>query len=170
MRTMLTAIVLTLLFAATAAADSASHRAAANELLVASNSAQMVEQMRGQIRQTFADAMGQLEIKDADKAKMDRFTRRMGDIIAQTVSWDAMKDQFVEIYVKVYSEQEIRELTAFYRSPIGRKLMAKMPELLQASMEIGQQQMLKVLPQLEELTRELEQELTPPAKAAGPAK
>ena len=42
------------------------------------------------------------------------------------------------LYLEVFSEDEIRELTVFYKTELGQKLVAKMPQLMQAILrEIG---------------------------------
>jgi len=55
----------------------------------------------------------------------------------ETMSWAELGDQFVSMYVDAYSEQELRDLIAFYRSPTGRKSIRLMPELMQRGAEIG---------------------------------
>jgi uncharacterized protein len=50
-----------------------------------------------------------------------------------------LEDQMVKLYAEIYSEEELRELIAFYRSPIGRKTLAKMPEIMRRGGELGAQ-------------------------------
>jgi|SRR5215470_1856434 len=42
------------------------------------------------------------------------------------------------IYARVFSLEELKELNAFYDSPLGRKLLQKMPELLRECNELSQ--------------------------------
>jgi hypothetical protein len=51
---------------------------------------------------------------------------------------DDMIAEMVPIYAETYTLDEIRQLTAFYASPLGQKLQAKMPELMSRSMQISQ--------------------------------
>ena len=48
-----------------------------------------------------------------------------------------MESEMVKIYMGAFSEAELRELTAFYRSPIGQKALLKMPEVMQQSVQVG---------------------------------
>ena len=50
-------------------------------------------------------------------------------------AWEQIQDLYVDIYVKVFTEDELKEIIQFYRSPLGQKLLNKMPELLQESIE-----------------------------------
>ena len=42
------------------------------------------------------------------------------------------------VYVRHFTAGEMRQLTAFYREPIGQKLLEKMPVITQESMAVGQ--------------------------------
>jgi hypothetical protein len=62
--------------------------------------------------------------------------------------WNEMKkelkasdfiDMMVPIYDKYYSDDDIVQLLAFYRSPIGQKVIGKTPVILEESMEAGKQ-------------------------------
>ena len=46
-------------------------------------------------------------------------------------------EPMIAIYDKNYSADEIRQLLAFYQSPLGRKMIARMPEITQQSMAVG---------------------------------
>jgi uncharacterized protein len=56
---------------------------------------------------------------------------------------NARSSEFVELVATVYARNfapaELRQVTAFYRSPIGQKLLEKMPTITQESMVAGQQ-------------------------------
>lgn len=50
--------------------------------------------------------------------------------------------EFVEaaaaIYARAFTASELREIAAFYQTPIGQKMLAKMPGLMQDSLAAGQ--------------------------------
>ncbi|MEQ8313028.1 MAG: DUF2059 domain-containing protein [Gammaproteobacteria bacterium] len=50
----------------------------------------------------------------------------------------SMEDLVVPIYAKYFTLEEVQELLAFYRTPIGRKTVEVMPVLTQESMQVGQ--------------------------------
>lgn len=51
---------------------------------------------------------------------------------------DVLINMIIPIYDKYYSESEIRELTEFYQSALGKKVIATMPQIMQESMQAGQ--------------------------------
>lgn len=48
-------------------------------------------------------------------------------------------DMLAGIYAQNFSVDELHDLTAFYRSPTGQKLIARQPVIARASMALGQQ-------------------------------
>jgi hypothetical protein len=55
---------------------------------------------------------------------------------------DDMIAEMVPLYAETYTLDEIRQLTAFYTSPLGQKMQAKMPELMNRSIQISQRVMM----------------------------
>ena len=50
-----------------------------------------------------------------------------------------MAELFAQVYVRNFSVAELRDITAFYGTPTGQALLAKMPIVMQQSMLAGQQ-------------------------------
>jgi hypothetical protein len=47
-------------------------------------------------------------------------------------------DQMAGVYARTFTVEEIRQLIVFYRTPVGQKLLEKLPTVMQESMSIGQ--------------------------------
>jgi hypothetical protein len=56
------------------------------------------------------------------------------------------------IYDKNFTDQEVKDLLAFYKSPIGLKMVEKQPAMQQESMQI---MMTKYIPKYQETIKEL---------------
>lgn len=52
---------------------------------------------------------------------------------------DQLVDLVTPIYAKHYTEDELNELIAFYKSPIGQKTVNLLPVITEESMAVGQQ-------------------------------
>lgn len=50
---------------------------------------------------------------------------------------DKVMDQVAEVYTGVLSEKELKEISAFYKSPVGRKMIEIKPEMANQAMKIG---------------------------------
>lgn len=58
--------------------------------------------------------------------------------VSKEFNSEAIIELIIPIYDKYYSESDIKELIVFYGSPIGKKLIATMPLVVQESMQVGQ--------------------------------
>jgi uncharacterized protein len=58
-----------------------------------------------------------------------------------------------------FTEEDLQAMLAFYKSPVGQKVLIKMPEIMRSSMEIVQESMKDIMPRLQEVQKELEEEL-----------
>ena len=68
---------------------------------------------------------------------------------------DEMLAEMVPLYANNFTAAEIRELTAFYATPLGRKMMTMMPKLSAESMALSQK---IVLPRIGNLMQQALQE------------
>jgi len=82
---------------------------------------------------------------------------KMMALIADRLSWQNAKASYVKIYAETFSESEIDGILAFYKSPAGEAMLDKMPLLMQKSMEVSQQLMVDIMPQIQHMTEELKQ-------------
>ena len=152
-------VLASLLFIAPAYSDDASSRKAAEELLTVTQADKMIDAVYSQMDTMFANMAKNMGITEAQKPIAEKYMRRITQLMREELVWDKLKTQMVGAYVAVYTEDEIKEITAFYKSPAGVKMIAKMPELMQASMQITQNQMQQILPKIQALSQEMAAEL-----------
>lgn len=70
------------------------------------------------------------------------------------MSWESLKEDFIAIYMEEFSEDEIRELIAFYKTPAGRKAIKKMPDLMARCARIGNRRVLDNMPEWNQMLQE----------------
>ena len=115
--------------------DQDSHRAAALKLLEVAKTEDMLVQMKAHLEQMMIQQMNAVDLAPEAKQEFSAIQQDLMEWVNSFFGWEAMKDLYVDIYVEVFSEDELKELIAFYQSPLGQKMIAKMPELMQKSME-----------------------------------
>ena len=49
-----------------------------------------------------------------------------------------LEEPIIAIYDANFSDDEIKQLVAFYQSPVGRKIVIQQPQLTQQSLTLGQ--------------------------------
>ncbi|MEM8510916.1 hypothetical protein RCH14_000207 [Massilia sp. MP_M2] len=117
------------------------------------------QMMRAQMTAVInADPGASAEKKKASLAKVEQVLPVASQAISRMFKDPALIDEMmVEIaplYVKNYTVAELKELTAFYRTPLGRKMLALSPRLSAESMAVGQR---IVAPRLNGLMQEVMQ-------------
>ena len=108
-----------------------SHLKAAEDMLTASGAG---DQMRANM-----DAMIKAAAENAPEDKRTKFTEVMRSFMSKYLDWEILKDQLEAIYAQEFTEKELKELTVFYLSPLGKKLNQKQPALILKGAAIGQQ-------------------------------
>jgi uncharacterized protein len=138
----LTCLTLAFLFAAGAQAQqpSASHVQAVEEMLQVMNVSVALDRTIDLMLQAQIDANP--EIKPYEDI--------MRQFLAKYLSWESLKPEMIQMYAEAFTEPELHELAAFYRTPLGQKAMTKMPELVQKGSAMGQKAVQDHLPELQE--------------------
>jgi hypothetical protein len=49
-----------------------------------------------------------------------------------------LTDKVAELYAEHFTEQELKDILAFYRSPVGKKMLAEQPKVVEDSMKFAQ--------------------------------
>ena len=70
------------------------------------------------------------------------------------LSWDEMKVGLSAVYKKHFTDAEIKELLKFYKTPVGKKSIEKMPILFREGSEVGFNLARKYEPQLKQMLDE----------------
>ena len=149
MKKLLIAVCAVILTAGSVWADEVSQRKTAEELLVVMDVKGNVDRMLNDVvemHEAQFDASG----PDADPKLKEAFITELRNAL----SWEGVKEDYVKIYIAVFTEEEIRALINFYQSPIGQKLVSKQPELMEKSMELSQKRFMEIMPRLMSLMQE----------------
>lgn len=54
------------------------------------------------------------------------------------MNWDNVKQDYISVYVDTFTEQELKGIIGFYKSPAGKAFVKKSPEMMKRSMDISQ--------------------------------
>ncbi len=103
----------------------------------------MLNQMQGQMKDSTAKARSQEAIK-ATMPVVRNIIKRMLD------------EDMVAIYDKNFTESEIKDFIAFYKSPSGQKLVNKTPEIQKELMPVFLQ---KYMPEMQKAMKEKMEEM-----------
>jgi hypothetical protein len=122
--------------------------------------AMMKQMIPAQIEKTM-QAMGQTN----RPPNMSQQTEKIMALVAQEINWDKMKTDLITLYSETFTEDELKGVIAFYKSPAGQAFQKKLPMLMKRSMELNQKMMIQLMPKLQALNMEMN--ATPPAPEKG---
>lgn len=151
-------ILLCVLLSTTVSAE-ADKTALGEELLEVTQSKQLIDNMFPQVEMMLKNSLKGLNVEEKDKPIIERYNQKVMALMKREMDWNTLKPQFIAIYTRTFSVSELQELLAFYRSPTGKKVIKKMPLLMQESMQMVQGQVKQLLPQMQQLTNEMKREI-----------
>ncbi|MEK7308393.1 MAG: DUF2059 domain-containing protein [Nitrospirota bacterium] len=142
-----------------AKADEVSHRASAEELLLLTNTDKMLKPIWKQTETMVEQQYVQMGAPEELRPVLNKYTSKMLKVFEEEFNWVKIKDDYINIYVKTYSEEEIRAISEFYKSPAGKKFIEKMPQLTQESVKISQKLMPRLMEKIQNISKEMDNEM-----------
>ncbi len=70
--------------------------------------------------------------------------------LTKYLNYENLKQRYADLYLDVFTAEELKEMIAFYQTPLGRKIVSKGPELTVRAMKIGQNIVLEHSSELQE--------------------
>ena len=97
--------------------DEQSHRKAAENLLIVLEVDKSLPKIAAQVVETQLQQNPQLA---SQREVLQRF-------LTKYVNWASVKEDTITAYTQEFTEPELKKLTEFYKTPLGKKASEKMP-------------------------------------------
>lgn len=153
------AALLALAAAPARAQPSQAQRAAATELLMAMHVPELLD----------ASVNTTLDAQMRAAPELEGVQDVLREFVRRYVSWEALREQYVEMYANTFSEDELRQMTDFYRSDVGQKLARSSPRLMAEGAALGERTLQAHRADLERMIAErLRRALPPPPPQSAP--
>ena len=124
---------------------------------------QMIPQMEGYISSSVDKSVDALDMSPEQKAKTKAesasMIKKMMPVLREQLRWENIKKIYVPIYRESFTQEEIDGLIAFYSSPAGNALIAKMPVVMQKSMAAMQQLIVPMVQEMQKATAKAAEEV-----------
>ncbi len=148
----------------------------ATAVLNAMNFEQMLDKTMVGMRKQQAAGMGQMmnrmlppqadaETKDAIVA----FQKKIMDEMMSGVSGADLKNDVAKIYAETFTKEELRDISGFYQSPIGKTFSDKQPELAEKMNGLMMGKMMGAMPKVQQMMRDFGTEMQARKAAAAGA-
>ena len=129
-----------LVFPAVAPAEHDSHRQAVTRLFELTHMQRLIEEgVDGVIALQIAQNPALAEHRDALRAFLEKY-----------IGWHALEDDLTVMYLLSFTEEELAEMNAFYSSPTGRKVLQRLPELVQQRNQLAMQRLQEHIGELQQ--------------------
>src|ERR1700733_8859687 len=108
-------------------ADDASENAKIHGLLkltkVERTLLQVQQQNLDNIKSNIFQQMFPVKLTPDQKAQVDSLADKVAAVMAKALSWNDIEPEYTKLYADAFTEQQIDDLLAFYRSPTGRVIV-----------------------------------------------
>ena len=139
-------------------ADDASKLAKIQEFFKVSKMDQMMAQVMKQTMDQVNSGMTQqimgVQLSPDQQQKVDQLTDKVRKIVSGALSWDNLEPEYAKIYADAYTEQQIDDILAFYKSPTGQAMVEKAPDLIKQASAISHDRLAVVIPELQKLMKD----------------
>jgi hypothetical protein len=149
------------------AADATSKHAKVRELFELTSMETRVDQIRasalGQLHAMAAQQFAAAGLSDQNKSVLAYYDK-LNSLVASKYDWAQLEPKYEQVYVDLYTEEELDGILAFYRSPVGHAFLAKSPEATRQVLALSKQQLDTLAPQVQQLTNDYLDALKPQSK------
>jgi uncharacterized protein len=126
----------------------------AEELLGSMQMQKTIEKSFEAVKQMVPMQMQKMGVSGASEDEAQKVVQQTMDVVMAEMSWDKLKGSYVAIYAETFTADELKGILAFYKSPIGQKLIEKQPEVARRTMQISQQQMMTIMPKIQQIAKQ----------------
>ena len=98
---------------------------------------QMAQAMNAKIEEASITPEQKQKVRESMNAPFANAVKEGNTIVNDPKSIDAAMDKVYPVYAKHFTIDEIKQLTAFYKSPLGTKTLTEMPQVVAETMNTG---------------------------------
>ena len=147
--------------------------ASVKELITLTESRKLVDEVPGQVESAMQSAMqeafGSEDLTPPQQKIVDDMGAKATALFKQEMGWGVLEPLFIAVYTKTFTQPEIDGMIAFYKSEAGHAVIAKMPLVMQNTMELVQERMMTLEPKLQQLQQDALEQLQATGKEDTPA-
>ena len=108
---------------------------AAHKLVRVTGAEKLARQMMHTLFPQITDML--VRARPDKKEEITRLMREVGKEMVSAESMTVFTDFIARIYAEEFTTDELRKILAFYNTPVGKKLISRMPAILMRSQQAG---------------------------------
>jgi len=118
---------------------------------------QMMKQVLEQTKSMQMEQLKKMDMPAEARAQSAEINQKMMALLADRLSYEKVKPMYIQTYMEVFSEEEIDGIVGFYRSPAGKAMVEKMPQLMQHIMPMMMKLTTDLQPEMQKIIEEAKQ-------------
>jgi hypothetical protein len=127
----------------------------------------VMTQMDELMKQTIQQATQGQEIPPKVQKDIDKREAEVVGFMKELLDWKKLEPMYLRVYQKTFSQQEVDGMIAFYKTPAGQAVIAKMPIVMQNTMNEMQQMMAPVMQKMQRMQQEVVAEMKAESQKKG---
>lgn len=159
MKNMLLITLLLICSQTTIAADDAAKKAELEKMFALTDLNSMMDSMYAQMGAMFEQMVAQQNIPMEEQEAAKKYFTKMEALLREEMSWAKMEAPIMDAYARVYTVEDLKAINDFYETSAGQKMIEKMPQLMQETMQISQTMAQSLIPKFQALAEEMKQEM-----------
>jgi uncharacterized protein len=138
----------------TVKAEDKSKEEYAKEIIALTDVGKILDQVMAQIKQMQGQMMAQAGIPESEKEKAMELQNKLQALITGAFDMKKIEPQFIDIFTSVYTIEELKAISDFYKTPEGKSMLQKQPQVVQKSMQVAQNIVQGLIPEIQKLVEE----------------
>lgn len=134
-------------------------RKIAEEIIQILDMDESFKQIASQVKEAHTQEILKLGLTEEQENLAKEYIDKVSDLFFNEFSWKGMKNEYIEIYVNTFTEEELQQVLDFYKTSVGQKILKRLPEINQKSFEIIQGKIKGVMSKLDQLTDEYKEKI-----------
>ena len=115
----------------------------------------MMAQMDTLLLQTVAQVAQGRPVPPNVQKQIDQQRAEMMAMMKDLLAWEKLVPLYVRVYQKTFTQEELDGMLAFYKTPVGAAMIAKMPAVMQNTMEEMQSLMGPVMEKMQRMQKDV---------------
>jgi hypothetical protein len=118
-----------------------------------------MKQMESMMQSSLQSGLAGQGLDDAQRKIIESGQAKTRNLLMDALAWNKIEPIYMDIYRKSFSQKEIDDMLAFYKSPSGQAVIAKLPVVMQQSMQFVRTELSALAPDIQKISNETVSEL-----------
>jgi hypothetical protein len=142
-KTIVLLVLVLLMYVPGQAQTNSSHYKAAETLMQTMNMKQILDESLNQM----------LAMQIKNNPSLESAEPTLKAFFGKYMSWEGLKEDYIKIYMAEFTEKELKDMNAFYKTETGKKMAARQATIAMKGAQLGQEKVQAHMSELQEMLK-----------------